>query len=210
MTTVPTSPDDVDAALDAVVAKRRIEAVVLGASAGGFEALLAVLKELPANYPMPMAIVLHLPDNHDSRLAELFGFRLRLKVREARDKEILEPGTVYFAPPGYHLLVEADRSFSLSCEERVSYARPSIDVLMLSAADAYGDALCAVLMTGANYDGAAGLSGMQLAGGLAVVQDPATAEVPTMPEAAIRRMTPDFILSLAQIHSLLRKLGEPK
>ncbi len=191
-------------------AARRIEAVVIGASAGGFEALLAVLAGLPAGYPMPMAVVLHLPDNHDSRLAELFGFRLALKVREARDKEFLEPGTVYFAPPGYHLSIEADRSFSLSCEDRVSYARPSIDVLMLSAADAYGPALCAVLLTGANYDGAAGLSGMQLAGGLAVVQDPATAEVPTMPEAAIRRMTPDLILSLAEIHSLLRKLGEAR
>ena len=199
-----------DQALDAAVATRRIEAVVIGASAGGFEALLAVLSGLPATYPMPMAVVLHLPDNHDSRLAELFDFRLALQVREARDKEFLEPGTVYVAPPGYHLLIEADRSFSLSCEDRVSYARPSIDVLMLSAADAYGPALCAVLLTGANYDGAAGLSGMQLAGGFAVVQDPATAEVPTMPEAAIRRMTPDLILSLAQIHSLLRKLGEPR
>jgi two-component system, chemotaxis family, protein-glutamate methylesterase/glutaminase len=197
-------------ALDAVVAAHRIEAVVIGASAGGFEALLAVLGGLPASYPMPMAVVLHLPDNHDSRLAELFGFRLALKVREARDKETLAPGTVYFAPPGYHLLIEADRSFSLSCEDRVSYARPSIDVLMQSAADAYGPALCAVLMTGANYDGAAGLSGIRLAGGLSVVQDPATAEVPTMPEAAIRRMTPDLILSLAQIHSLLRRLGEPR
>jgi two-component system chemotaxis response regulator CheB len=196
-------------ALDAAAA-RPIEAVVIGASAGGFEALLAILAGLPAGYRMPMAIVLHLPDNHDSRLAELFNYRLALDVREARDKEPLAPGTVYFAPPGYHLSIEADRSFSLSCEERVSYARPSIDVLMLSAADAYGKNLCGILLTGANYDGAAGLSGMQLAGCLTVVQDPATAEVATMPEAAIRRMTPDLILSLAEIHSLLRKLGEPE
>jgi len=159
---------------------------------------------------MPVAVVLHLPDNHDSRLAELFDLRLELQAREARDKEVLGPGTVYFAPPGYHLLIEQDRSFSLSCEDRVAYARPSIDVLMLSAADAYGPALCGVLLTGANYDGAAGLSGMQLAGGLAVVQDPATAEVATMPEAAIRRMTPDLILPLAEIHALLRSLGAPR
>lgn len=197
------------AALDAAAA-RRIEAVVIGASAGGFEALLKVLAGLPGGYPMPMAVVLHLPDNHESRLAELFDYRIDLTVREARDKETLEPGTVYFAPPGYHLSIEADRSFSLSCEDRVAYARPSIDVLMLSAADAYGPALCAVLLTGANYDGAAGLSGIRLAGGLSVVQDPATAEVPTMPEAAIKRMTPDLILSLAEIHSLLLKLGEPR
>jgi len=191
-------------------AGRRIEAIVIGASAGGFEALMALLEGLPSGYPFPMAVVLHLPDNRDSRLAELFGYRLALRVREARDKEPLEPGTVYFAPPGYHLLVEADRSFSLSCEDRVNYARPSIDVLMLSAADAYGPALCGILLTGANYDGAAGLAGMQIAGGLAVVQDPASAEVPTMPEAALRRMAPDLVLPLAEIHSLLRKLGAPR
>jgi two-component system chemotaxis response regulator CheB len=193
-------------ALDAAAA-RRVEAIVIGASAGGFEALLAVLEGLPADYPAPTAIVLHLPENRDSRLSELFGHRLAMSVREARDKEPLAAGTVYFAPPGYHLLVEKDRTFSLSCEDRVSYARPSIDVLMLSAADAYGPSACGILLTGANYDGAAGLLGMQLAGGLAVVQDPATAEVATMPEAALRRMTPDLVLSLAEIHSLLLRLG---
>jgi two-component system chemotaxis response regulator CheB len=194
----------------AQAAARRIDAVVIGASAGGFEALLQVLTGLPAHFALPVAVVLHLPDHHESRVAELFDYRLALSVREARDKESLEPGFLYFAPPGYHLSIEADRSFSLSCEDRVAYARPSIDVLMASAADAYGPTLCGVLLTGANYDGAAGLSGIQIAGGLAVVQDPSTAEVSTMPEAAIRRMKPDLILSLAEIHSLLRKLGDPR
>jgi two-component system chemotaxis response regulator CheB len=189
---------------------RRIEAVVIGASAGGFEALFAVLTGLPASYPMPLVAVLHLPEAHESRLAELFGYRLSLRVREARDKETLEAGVLYFASSGYHLSIENDRSFSLSCEERVSYARPSIDVLFASAADAYGKSLAAVLLTGANYDGAAGLAGIRIAGGLTIVQDPSTAEVATMPEAAIRRMTPDLILPLAEIHSLLRKLGEPQ
>ena len=189
---------------------RRIEAIVIGDSAGGFEALLAVLKGLPASYPMPLVAVLHLPETHESRLAELFGYRLSLRVREARDKETLEAGVLYFAPPGYHLSIETDRSFSLSCEDRVSYARPSIDVLFASAADAYGKSLAAVLLTGSNYDGAAGLAGIRIAGGLTVVQDPSTAEVATMPEAAIRRMTPDLILPLAEIHSLLCKLGEPQ
>ena len=197
------------AALATAVA-RRIEAVVIGASAGGFEALLAVLTGLPSTYPMPLVAVLHLPDNHESRLAELFGYRLALQVREARDKETLEPGILYFAPPGYHLSIETDRSFSLSCEDRVSYARPSIDVLFASAADAYGKSLAAILLTGANYDGAAGLAGMRVAGGLTIVQDPATAEVATMPQAAIARMTPDLILSLAEIHSLLLSLGAPQ
>ncbi len=191
----------------AAAAARHVEAVVIGASAGGFEALQALLPGLPADYALPIAVVLHLPEHHESRLPELFAYRLALRAREARDKEPLEPGTVYFAGPGYHLSIEADRSFSLSGEERVSYARPSIDVLMLSAADAYGSALAGILLTGANYDGAAGIAGIRLAGGLAVVQDPGTAEVPTMPEAALRRTTPDLILPLAQIHALLLKLG---
>ena len=194
----------------AAAAARPIEAVVIGASAGGFEALLTVLTGLPATYPMPIAAVLHLPDNRESRLAELFDYRLALQVREARDKEPLEPGVLYFAPAGYHLSIETDYSFSLSCEDRVSYARPSIDVLFTSAADAYGRNVAGVLLTGANFDGAAGLAGMKLAGGLSVVQDPATAEVPAMPAAAIRRMTPDLILPLAEIHSLLRKLGDTR
>jgi two-component system chemotaxis response regulator CheB len=167
-----------------------------------------VLKDLPASYPMPLVAVLHLPDNHESKLAELFGYRLQLQVREARDKEDIAPGVLYFAPSGYHLLVEADHSFSLSCEDRVSYARPSIDVLFDTATDAYGKSLAGILLTGANCDGAAGLAGMKLAGALTIVQEPASAEVPTMPEAAIRRMTPDLILPLAEIRSLLRRLGE--
>jgi two-component system chemotaxis response regulator CheB len=201
---MPASPPEALAA----AAARRIEAVVIGASAGGFEALLAILTGLPSTYPMPLVVVLHLPDNHESRLAELFDYRLALQVREARDKETLEPGIVYFAPSGYHLSIEADHSLSLSCEDRVSYARPSIDVLFASAGDAYGKSLAAILLTGANYDGATGLAGIRVAGGLTIVQDPATAEVATMPQAAIARMTPDLILSLAEIHSLLFRLGE--
>ena len=201
--TAVSSPAAVEAA-----AARLIEAVVIGASAGGFEALLAILKDLPSTYPMPLVVVLHLPESHESKLAELFGYRLSVQVREARDKEPLAPGVLYFAPSGYHLSIENDYSFSLSCEDRVAYARPSIDVLFASAADAYGKALAGILLTGANYDGATGLAGMQVAGALTVVQDPASAEVPTMPEAAIRAMTPDLILSLAEIRSLLRRLGD--
>jgi len=197
-----------DAAAIAAAAGRMIEAVVIGASAGGFEALLAVLRGLPPTYPLPLVAVLHLPEHHESRLPELFGYRLELQVREAGDKESLQPGVLYFAPSGYHLLLETDRTFSFSCEERVNYARPSIDVLFETAADAYGKSLAGILLTGANHDGAAGLAGMKVAGGLTIVQDPATAEVPTMPEAAIHRMAPDLILPLAEIRSLLQRLGE--
>jgi two-component system chemotaxis response regulator CheB len=188
-------------------AVRGIEAVVVGASAGGFQALMRLLPRLPAGYPLPIAIVVHLPDHLDSRLAELVGHRIALPSREARDKEPIEAGTVYFAPPGYHLLVETDRTFSLSCEDRVSHARPSIDVLMLSAADAYGPALCGIVLTGANDDGADGLAGIRIAGGLTVVQDPQEAESSAMPLAALRRAEPDLVASLEDIGHLLLALG---
>ncbi len=183
-----------------------IEAVVIGASAGGVYALLRVLSGLPDNFRLPMVAVLHLPEGRDSRLAELFQKRLPIAVREAADKESIAPATLYFAAPGYHLSVEMDRTFSLSCEAPVHYSRPSIDVLMESAADAYGPGLAGILLTGANFDGAAGLAKIQQQGGLTVVQDPAEAEVAAMPEAAIRKLHPDLILTLDGIRSLLLKL----
>lgn len=186
--------------------KRRIEAVVIGASAGGVTALLTLLTGLPETFRLPIVAVLHLPDDRDSLLVEIFQHRLPIAVREAADKERIAPATLYFAAAGYHLSVEMDRSFSLSCEAPVHYSRPSIDVLMASAADAYGASLAGILLTGANFDGAAGLAKIRQHGGLTVVQDPAEAEVATMPEAAIRKLRPNLILTLDGIRSLLLKL----
>lgn len=186
--------------------ERRIEAVVIGASAGGVTALLTLLTGLPETFRLPIVAVLHLPEDRDSLLVEIFQHRLPIAVREAADKESIAPATLYFAAPGYHLLVEMDRTFSLSCEAPVHYSRPSIDVLMASAADAYGASLAGILLTGANFDGAAGLAKIRQQGGLTVVQDPAEAEVATMPEAAIRKLRPNFILTLDGIRSLLLKL----
>ena len=185
-----------------------IEAVVMGASAGGVHALLAVLADLPRSFRLPLIVVLHLPEGRVSRLAEIFQRRLPIAVREAADKESIAPATLYFAGPGYHLSVEMDRTFSLSCEEAVHYSRPAIDVLMASAADTYGPALAGILLTGANGDGAAGLARISQAGGLTVVQDPAEAEASTMPKAAIRMQQPDLILKLAAIRDLLLKLDQ--
>lgn len=182
-----------------------IEAVVIGASAGGVQALLTVLADLPRSFHLPLIVVLHLPEGRDSQLAEIFQYRLPIEVREAADKETILPGTLYFAGPDYHLLVEMDRTFSLSSEEPLHYSRPSINVLMESAADAYGPALAGILLTGANEDGATGMARIKQQGGLTVVQDPAEAAVPTMPEAAIRRQAPDFILKLAGIRDFLLK-----
>ncbi|MEC5213984.1 two-component system chemotaxis response regulator CheB [Polaromonas sp. CG_9.5] len=186
--------------------RRPIEAVVIGASAGGVDALMTILPGLSPTFGLPIVVVLHLPEGRPSLLAHIFGLRLSIPVREAADKESIAPSTVYFAPPGYHLSVEADRSFSLSCEAPVHFSRPSIDLLLESAADAYGAALAGILLTGANFDGAAGLAKIKECGGFTVVQNPAQAQVATMPEAALRQHTPDLILDLEDIRSLLPQL----
>jgi two-component system, chemotaxis family, protein-glutamate methylesterase/glutaminase len=193
-------------ALRASLRGRRFEAVVIGGSAGAVDALVALLPALPAGFALPVFCILHLPDGRESRLAELFDERLPMPVREAADKEEIVPGTVYFAGPGYHLSVERDRTFSLSCEPPVHFARPAIDVLMESGADAYGPALAAILLTGANHDGADGMARIRARGGFTVVQDPLDAQVSTMPARAIRRCQPNLILPLARIHALLPML----
>ena len=183
-----------------------IEAIVIGASAGGVEALLNILGPLREGFALPIIVVLHLPDERRSHLAEVFARRVSLPVLEARDKTQVEPGTLYFATPGYHLSVEQDRSFSLSLEDRVHYSRPAIDYLFESSADAYGPTLAAVLLTGANQDGAQGLSQVKQRGGLTIVQDPDDAQVATMPQAALDILQPDHILTLRGIGRFLVEL----
>ncbi|MCA1245283.1 chemotaxis protein CheB [Massilia sp. MS-15] len=188
---------------------RRIELVVIGGSAGGVDALIGLLPELPAGYGPTVVCILHVPADRDSRLAELFELRAALPVREARDKEPLMPGVIYFAGSGYHLSVERERCFSLSCEPPVQFARPAIDVLMESAADAYGPRLAGILLTGANHDGADGMRRIRERGGLTVVQDPAEASSSAMPEEAIRRCAPHLVLPLSGIRTLLPMLRTP-
>lgn len=190
------------------IAARAPQAIIVAGSAGGVEALIKVLPGLPAGMQTPVICMLHLPANRDSRLAELFAERLPVPVREAADKQPIEDGTLYFAGSGYHLSVEQDRTFSLSCEAPVHFARPAIDVLMTSTADVYGSGLMAILLTGANHDGAEGMAQVHARGGLTVVQDPADAQVSTMPQGAIDRDAPDLVLPLAGIRELLQLMVE--
>lgn len=183
-----------------------IEAIVIGASAGGVEALLNILGELREGFVLPIIVVLHLPNERRSQLTEVFARRVAMPVEEAGDKTTIEPGTLYFAAPGYHLSVELDRSFSLSLEERVHYSRPAIDYLFESAADAYGPTLAAVLLTGASQDGARGMAQVKRHGGLTIVQDPNEAQVATMPQAALDIHQPDHILPIRGIGRLLVEL----
>jgi two-component system, chemotaxis family, protein-glutamate methylesterase/glutaminase len=179
------------------------EMVAIGASAGGVDALLTLLDGLQPPLRAAVAIVLHLPEGRDSRLVDVFAMRLRVPIGEAQPHAPMQAGHVYFAPPGYHLLVEADRSFSLSCDPPVLFSRPSIDVLFESCAEALGETVAAMLLTGANEDGAQGLARIHAAGGLTAVQDPAEAAHATMPAAALRLAQPDFVLPLAGLRVLL-------
>ncbi|KPW40187.1 Protein-glutamate methylesterase CheB [Pseudomonas coronafaciens pv. atropurpurea] len=183
-----------------------VDAIVVGASAGGVEALLKIFSVLRPGFSLPILTVLHVPDDRRSQLAEVFQNRLSIPVKEADDKENIVPGTLYFAPSGYHLSVESDRSLSLSQEDRVFYSRPSIDILFSSAADAYDSKLAGILLTGANSDGARGLMQIKNYGGFTVIQDPLQAQVSTMPEAALALHLPDYLLSLTDIGRLLVEL----
>lgn len=185
---------------------RSIDAVVIGASAGGLAALSVLVTGLPHRYRLPLLMVQHVPPAGATMLVEIFQRKTELNVREAGDKEPVQGGTLYFAAPGYHLLVEADFSLSLSQDDAMHFSRPSIDVLFESAADVWGERVAGILMTGASEDGAAGLHAIQMAGGLTIVQDPGEAEMPTMPLAALQRFAPDYILPLRDIHRLLREL----
>ncbi|MBX6689752.1 chemotaxis protein CheB [Pseudomonas sp. USTB-Z] len=183
-----------------------VRAVVIGASAGGVAALFQVLGALPSTFAIPVLCVLHLPDDRHSQLAGVLQRRLHRPVCEARDKERISSGQIYVAGPGYHLSVERDLTLSLSQEEPVHFSRPAIDFLFISAADAYGDSLLGVLLTGANEDGARGLAYIKNNGGRTIVQDPRDAQVALMPEAALALHQPDHILTLSGIGQLLATL----
>jgi len=180
------------------------EAVVIGASAGALEALSVILPALPADFGLPVFVVVHVPPDKRSILAELFQAKCAIRVCEAQDKEPVAPGAAYFAPADYHLLVEADKSLSLSNDEPVLFSRPSLDVLFESAADAYGPGLIGIVLTGANQDGAKGLGAIVQAGGTAIVQTPQGAYAAAMPQAAIAECPSAQVMSLQEISLYLQ------
>lgn len=159
--------------------------IVIGASAGAVESLSSLLPNLPRDFPYPIVIVVHIPSERKSLLAELFNGRCALEVIEANDKQQLDPGTIYFAPPDYHLLVEDKGYLSLSNEEPVNFSRPSIDMLFQSAAEAYASDVIGIVLSGANADGAVGSKAIEVSGGEVLVQDPSESPVAEMPKAAL-------------------------
>jgi two-component system chemotaxis response regulator CheB len=184
-----------------------IKAVVIGASAGAVQALLALLPALPPSFALPVMVVVHVPPDRDNVLVPLLQAKCRITVKEAEDKEPIEGGVIYFAPSDYHLLVETDGTLALSTDEAVNYSRPSIDVLFESAADAYRSDLLGVILTGANHDGAAGLRAVLDAGGQAIVQDRTEAYATAMPDAARETCPTANVMNLDAIASYLSSLG---
>lgn len=182
------------------------EAIVMGVSAGGMEALSAIFPDLSADFPLPVIVVQHQHPTSDDFLVRYLNERCSLKVKQADEKESILPGVIYIAPPNYHLMVEEDRTFSLSVDEPVNYARPSIDVLFETAVDAYGARLVGVILTGASSDGSLGLKRIKESGGLTMVQDPETAEADIMPRAAIGATETDYVLPLEEIGTFLNRL----
>lgn len=186
--------------------KRRFEAVMIGVSAGGMKALSAIIPLLPKDFILPLVVVQHLHPYADDYLVRYLNEKGQLMVKYAEEKEKIVSGVVYLAPPNYHLLIEDDKTFSFSTEGPVNYARPSIDVLFESAANVYGTGLIGIILTGANYDGSQGLKRIKEMGGLTIVQDPRTAEMDSMPKAAIASTKVDHILPLDQIGLFLAGL----
>lgn len=188
----------------------KYEAIVIGVSSGGINAMKVIFSLLPKGFNTPIIIVQHLGAHSDNQLIKLLNDKSNLSIKEADEKEKIENGKVYIAPPNYHLMIERDKTFSLSVDEPVYYARPSIDILFESAAEAYRDKLIGVILTGSNSDGTVGFKKINEYEGLTIAQDPKTAESAYMPASAIAAIKPDYILSLEDIIKLLIKIDKQK
>jgi len=183
-------------------------AIVIGCSAGGMRALKDLLSGMRPDIGAPVLAVCHTGSEDVSTLCDLIGATSTLPVREARERHPARDNTVYVAPGGYHLLIERGGRMTLSVDDRVAFARPSIDVLFESAADVYGHELAGIVLTGANHDGAHGLLRIRQRRGIAIVQEPLDAEAPAMPQAALDLAGADHCLPLRGIAPLLNRLCE--
>ena len=185
---------------------KTVKLIVIGGSAGSLQVLLTLLPGIPSDFSIPLLLVLHRKNQFESALENILHSRTSLLIREVEEKEEPMAGTVYLAPADYHVLIEKDGSFSLDDSEPVHFSRPSIDVSFKSAADAYGDRLACILLSGGNADGAEGLAYVKERNGITVVQDPADAESPFMPQFALKNTAVDRVLSVEKINDFIRSL----
>jgi two-component system, chemotaxis family, protein-glutamate methylesterase/glutaminase len=186
------------------------ELVAIGSSAGGISALMRLLDGLPEDFPVPVIIVQHLDRRHETVIAEVLGRRSNLPVKLAEHEEKAKPGTVYIAPPNRHLFIGADKVLTLADTELVHFVRPSADLLLESAAGAYGGSTIACVLTGSGQDGAMGVRAIKARGGTVIVQDPASAEFRGMPDAAVEATAVDFVLPLDEIPPVICRLVEAR
>ncbi len=185
---------------------KHYQAVVIGVSTGGMNALSTLLPALPSDFPAPVIVVQHLHPNQGDYHIKYYNQFCHLNVLEIEDKDYVRRGNIYFAPPNYHALIEENRSFVLNTDEKVNYARPSIDVLFKSAANVYRHLLVGVILTGANRDGAKGMNKIKQLGGLTIIQDPDEARADSMPLAALRSAKIDYIRPLSKIGTILNNI----
>lgn len=188
--------------------KKHCEALIVGGSAGSLDVLLKTLPKLHAVLSFPIILVLHRKPGQDSLLTDLLKTKTKLQVKEAEEKEKILPSTIYIAPPNYHLLIEKDRTFSLDASEKVNFSRPAIDVTLESAADVYAENLVALLLSGSNNDGTAGLKTVKEYGGTITIQNPESATASFMPENAIKNTEPDAILEVEEMSKYINHLSE--
>ena len=181
----------------------KYDAIVIGVSAGGLVALVKLLQQLPPYFPIPVIIVQHRSKEERTLLEEVMQSKCSVRIKQADEKEKIKSGVVYFAPADYHLLIESDRSFSLTYDERVNYSRPSIDVLFETAAAVYKNRLLGIILTGANKDGTEGIKMIGRHGGATVAQEPRTAAFPEMPQAAIDTGYVQYVMNLDEIRDLI-------
>lgn len=186
-----------------------IDLVVIGGSAGAIEVLTQVVAQLPKRLAPAVAVVIHMAQDARAMLPEILSSPARPPMKLAEDKEPIAPGTLYFAAPGYHLLIEAERTFALSVDEPEHFSRPSIDVLFETAADAYGPRLAGAILSGANTDGATGLRAIADAGGVTIVQHPDSAEAPTMPRAALHLCPQSHVIDGRELAKWVASLERP-
>jgi len=180
--------------------------VVIGGSAGSLDVLLQLVAALRIDLLIPIVIVVHRKLDNDSLMEELLSNKSRLPVKEAEDKEPIQPATIYIAPPDYHLLFEKDKTFSLDASEKINFSRPSIDVSFQSAAEVYHSSLVCILLSGANSDGTEGLRSAKENNAMLVVQDPDSAEVGFMPRQALNSLEVDHVLNAYRIIELINNL----
>lgn len=187
--------------------KNKYQAIVIGTSAGGLYALTSILQQLPPDYPIPVVVVQHRSKDQRDLFEDVLQSKCKIKIKQADEKENIKGGYVYTAPPDYHLLIENDQTFSLTADDLVLYSRPSINVLFESAAVVYRDKLIGIILTGANNDGASGITIIRKYGGLTIAQVPAEAQFPFMPNASIKTKNIQHVWTLSEIQKFLLKIN---